>query len=132
MRRAFLVAPAALVAALIQAGTTAGAAEWCSDDPAVQFVDGAGNVRTVYLTTYGDGLEYQTNVNAQAYTYTVESDKAGHKTHVRLLVFVPDDGHRHFHVHSVVTTGANGTGRMLGHHDGNSGHADRVDFDVDD
>lgn len=132
MNRAFLVAPAAVIAALIQAGTTAAAAEWCSDDPALRLVDGAGHVHTVYLTTYGDGLEHQADVSAQAYTYSIESDQAGHKAHVTLRLLVPDDGRHHFHVRSVVTTGPNGSGRVLGHHDGDSGHSNHLDFDLDD
>ena len=131
VKRIFLGAAAAVTTALIQFATTASAAEWCSDDPALQFVDAAGNVHTVYITTYGDGIEHQPQVAAQTFSYSIESERAGHKTKVKLKVFVPDAGNRHFHVRSVVTTGPSGTGRVLAHHDGDSGHSNGVDFDFD-
>ncbi len=131
MKRILVVAPIAVAAALIQAGTTAAAAEWCSDDPAIYLVDAAGNRHTVYLTTYGEGLEHKPQVSAQSYAYSLESADGGHKTKVKLQMFVPDGSAHHFHVHSVVSTGPNGTGRVLAHHDGDSGHANAMDFELE-
>jgi hypothetical protein len=130
VKRILVVAPIAVAAALIQAGTTAAAAEWCSDDPAIYLVDAAGNRHTVYLTTYGDGLEHKPQVTAQTYWYSLKTADGGHATKVKLHVFVPDARTHHFHVRSVVSTGPNGTGQVLAHHDGDSGHANGMDFEL--
>ena len=129
MKRRLLVIPAVALAFMLSA-VTAAAAEWCSEDPAIRFVDASGHQHTVYLTTYGEGLDHSAQVRAQAYSYTVEYIDNGHKTRLRLIVYVPDDGRHHFHVRSTVSTGPNGSGVVLGHHDADSGHASDIDFEV--
>jgi hypothetical protein len=129
VKRGLFVMPAVGLVFMLSA-VTAAAAEWCSDDPAIRFVDASGHLRTVYLTTYGDGLEHSQQVSAQVYTYTVKYSDNGHKTKLKLKVYVPDDGRHHFHVRSTVSTGPGGTGVVLGHHDADSGHASDLDFEV--
>lgn len=108
---------------------TASAAEWCSDDPAIRFVDAGGHSRTLYLTTYGDGVEHSIAVRTQAYAFTTQYGDHGRKTKLKLHVYVPDDSRNHFHVRWVLSTSPNGAGIVLAHHDGDSGHTS--DFDVD-
>ena len=128
-RRLFVVIPAVGLAFILSA-VTAAAAEWCSDDPPIRFVDASGHLRTVYLTTYGEGLDHSQQVSAQAYRYTIQYSDNRHKTKLKLTVYVRDDGRRHFHLRSIVSTGPNGTGVVLGHHDADSGHASDFDFEV--
>lgn len=130
VKRFLFVGPLVVVAALIQAGITAEAHVWCSEDPAIQFVDAAGQSQTVYLTSYADGIEHSGAVSAQTYTYSIERSDGGHKTRVRLMVVVPDDGRKHFHVRFVVSTNPNGAGKVLTEHKGNSGHGYALDFEV--
>lgn len=130
VKRILLVGPLVVVAALMQAGITAEAQVWCSDDPAIHFVNAAGQSQTVYLTSYGDGIQHSGAVGAQTYTYSIERHDDGHKTKVRLRVVVPDDGRKHFAVRFVVSTNPNGAGKVLTQHNGNSGHATALDFEV--
>lgn len=130
MKRFLIVASAFGSAVLLQAGMTAEAAEFCSDDPAIHFVDAAGKSQTVYLTTYGEGLDHAGAVNAQRYSYSVEKTDGGHKTKVRLRVIVPDQSRQHFHVRFVVSTGPNSAGTVLHRHEGDSGHAYALDFET--
>ena len=128
-RRLFVAIPAVGLAFMLSA-VTAAASEWCSEDPAIRFVDAGGHLRTVYLTTYGEGLDHASQVSAQAYTCTIQYSDDHSKTKLKLTVYVRDDGRHHFHLRSIVSTGPNGTGVVLGHHDGDSGHASDFDFEV--
>jgi len=130
VKRILLVGPLVVVAALMQAGITAEAHVWCSEDPAIHFINAAGQSQTVYLTSYGDGIQHLEAVRAQTYTYSIERRDGGHKTRLRVMVVVPDDGRRHFQVQFVVSTDPNGAGKVLMKHKGNSGHAYALDFEV--
>lgn len=129
MKRSLLAAPLAALALFLSA-LTAVASEWCSEDPPIHFVDATGHTRTVYLTAYGEGVEHSHAVSAVSYTSAIEYGDHGHKTKVRLVVFVPDDSRHHFHVRTVVSTGPGGTGVVLARHDGDSGHGSAVDFET--
>jgi hypothetical protein len=129
VKRGLLAVPAVALALLLSAVTSA-ASEWCSDDPAIHFRDGSGHIQTVYLTTFGEGVEHSHAVSAEAYSYGTEIGDHGHKTTVKLTVFVPDDSRRHFHVRCVVSTGPGGTGIVLAHHDGESGHNSDLEFEL--
>jgi hypothetical protein len=129
VKRGLLVIPAVALALLLSA-VNAAASEWCSDDPTIHFRDGGGHIQTVYLTTYGDGLEHVHAVRAQAYSFGTEVGDHGHKTKVKLTVFVPDDSRHHFHVRWVVSTGPGGTGIVLARHEGDSGHNSDLEFEV--
>jgi hypothetical protein len=127
--RALLAIPAVVIALFLTAISGA-ASEWCSEDPVIHFVDAGGHSQTVYLTAYGEGVEHSHAVSAMAYTYATEYGDHGHKTKVKLVVFVPDDCRHHFHVRSVVSTGPGGTGVVLAHHDGDSGHNSGLEFEI--
>jgi len=113
----------AVAVALWLSTISAAAAEWCSNDPAIHFVNASGRLQTVYLTTYGEGVEHANAVSAVAYTYVTQYGDHGRKTQLKLRVFVPDDSRHHFHVRWVVSTGPGGTGKILGRHDGDSGQS---------
>jgi hypothetical protein len=130
VRRFFIVAVAVGAAVLLQAGVTAEAAEVCSEDPAIHFIDAWGHPQTVYLTNYWEGVEHTRAVKAERYLYTVERIDTGHRTKVRLRVIVPDDSPKHFHVRFTVTTSPNGAGIRLAEHHGESGHINDLEFET--
>ena len=127
--RALLAIPAVALA-LVLAAISGSASEWCSEDPAIHFVDAKGNTHTVYLTAYGDGVEHSHAVSATTFTYCTEYGDHGQKTKIRLVVFVPDDCRHHFHVRTLVSTGPGGTGVVLAHHDSDSGHSSDLEFEI--
>lgn len=130
MRRLFLVVTAVGAAALLQAGITAEAAEICSEDPAIHFIDAAGHPRTVYLTTYWEGVEHSRAVHGQRYSYSIQRSEEGRRTTVKLRITVPDDSRKHFHIHFVVSTSPNGTGTRLTQHGGESGRGNDLEFEI--
>lgn len=127
--RALLAVPAVALALLLTA-VSGVASEWCSEDPAIHFTDASGHGQTVYLTAYGDGVEHSRAVSAVAYALSTEYTDHGHRTTVKLVVFVPDDCRHHFHVRDVVSTGPDGTGLVLARHDANSGQRSDLDFEI--
>lgn len=129
MKRGLVVVPAVALGLLLSA-VDAAAAEWCTNDPAIHFVDASGHAQTVYLTTYGDGVEHTRAVNAETFSYVVEYGDHGRKTHLRLKVFVPDDSRHHFHVRCIVSTGPFGMGKVLARHDSDSGQGADLDVEV--
>ena len=130
VRRLLLVVTGVGAAVLLQAGITAQAAEICSEDPAIHFIDSAGHQRTVYLTTYWEGVEHSHAVHALRYTHSVGRSDGGRTTTVKLRITVPDDSRKHFHVHFVVSTSPNGAGTRLTQHGGESGHANDLEFEI--
>jgi hypothetical protein len=130
VKRLFIAVIGVVAAVLFQAGTGAASSEWCSDDPAIHYIDAAGHAQTVYLTSYADGLDHSGALKAQRYTYAVTRSDGGHKTKVKLLVMVPGESRTHFHVRFVVSTSPNGAGTVLDKHEGDSGHVQNLDFET--
>lgn len=128
MKRLLVVASAVAALVLMQAGTTAEASEWCSDDPAITFFDAQGESHTVYLTSSAKGLEHLAALEAQTYTISVESTDDGSRTKVGLRVIVPDQTGEHFNVRFVVSTSPNGAGTVLRLRNGESGQVSELNF----
>ncbi|HEX6547897.1 MAG TPA: hypothetical protein VF134_04070 [Candidatus Dormibacteraeota bacterium] len=132
MIRSLLVASTAAGVLLSQAAISAAAAEFCFDDPALVFVTPSGVPHTVYLTTFAAGLEHSPQVHAQRYSLHLETDRDDRQTEVAVHVLVPNGTSRPFAVHSVISTGPNGTGKRLANRDGISGRPYTLEFELPD
>src|SRR5581483_198800 len=106
------------------------------DEPSVTIVTPAGNVVTVHVTNFAEGVDHLAALQQAVITWQVWPVEHGRATEVELTVLIPDDasGH-HFQTRSQVTREVDANGRpvppVLAQVHGISGHAMHLHFKLD-
>jgi hypothetical protein len=116
MKKKILAAGGAVAAVGVAGAFSSAFADWCADDPAIQI----GN-QTVYVTQYAPDAMYADELAAA--TYQVRVLNLGPAQLVTIAVNNPkvdDQTGKPYEVIDVVSTGPNGTGKVLARSHGSS------------
>jgi hypothetical protein len=98
---------------------------WCSEDPLLSLTAPSGSTERVYVTDYASP-EYEAQLAQVQVSYTISKRQSTYDGTV--LVYVPRPEHQAFVVRTVVSTGPDGTGSVLGAGWGRAGKPYRVAF----
>jgi hypothetical protein len=125
VNRKFLLAGGLAGALAAGSGASVVIADFCADDPMIQVTPH----HVVYLTDYADS-SHLASLQAVKYRVLHTSTDDDGRTRVTLLIYLPSDPTGDFEAKYTVSTGPNGSGRVLAEGETESGRVAIVYFSL--